>query len=45
MQRLHQGEIDEIETLACPKLRCLTNADGKFRGCYSWGECISACRI
>lgn len=45
MNRLYEGTISEIETLTCPKLRYLTNSDGKFRGCYSWGECISACRI
>ena len=45
MQRLAAGEIERIETLACPKLRYLTNQEGRFSGCYSWGECISACRI
>lgn len=45
MQHLAAGEIEYIETLACPKLRYLTNESGLFSGCYSWGECISACRI
>lgn len=45
MQQLADGEIDSIETLSCPKLRYLTDESGHFSGCYSWGECISACRI
>lgn len=45
MLRLSCGEIDCIETLSAEKLPYITDANGKFNGCYSWGECISACRI
>ena len=34
-----------LETLFSPKLRYLTDSAGHFSGCYSWAECISACRI
>lgn len=45
MRRLARGEIDQIETLSCPKLPYVTDESGRFSGCYAWNQCISACRI
>lgn len=42
---LQNGEIESIETLCTEKLRYITDPEGRFNGCYAWGDCISACRI
>ena len=45
MERFAAGDASALETLFSPKLRYLTDSAGHFSGCYSWTECISACRI
>ncbi|MFQ7727026.1 MAG: hypothetical protein ACLRI7_11760 [Ruthenibacterium lactatiformans] len=45
MERFAAGDASALETLFSPKLRYLTDSAGHFSGCYSWAECISACRI
>lgn len=45
MQKLARGEANTLETLFCPKLRCLSDEEGKFNICVSWSDCVSACNV
>lgn len=45
MEKLARGEENSLETLFCPKLRCLSDDEGKFNICVSWSDCVSACNV